>query len=95
MVPGEKGTIVEGTAGNTGIGLALIAGCRGYRTIIVIPETQTKEKKDMLKMAGAELVEVPALPYKNPNTYIKISGRIAENLGAVWANQFDNPEGNK
>ena len=90
------GTIVEGTAGNTGIGLALVANALGYRTVIVIPETQSDEKKAMLRLAGAELVEVPAVPYKNPNNYVKVSGRIAEALaktesaGAVWANQFDN-----
>jgi cysteine synthase A len=90
------GVIVEGTAGNTGIGLALVANAMGFRTVIVIPETQSDEKKDMLRLMGAELVEVPAVPYKNPNNYVKISGRIAERLaltepnGAVWANQFDN-----
>jgi cysteine synthase len=91
------GVIVEGTAGNTGIGLALIGRARGYRTVIVIPETQSQEKKDMLRLAGAELVEVPAVPYANPNNYVKVSGRLAERLaqsepgGAIWANQFDNP----
>jgi cysteine synthase A len=90
------GVIVEGTAGNTGIGLALVANAMGYRTVIVIPDTQSQEKKDMLRLAGAELVEVPAVPYSNPNNYVKISGRIADELartepnGAVWANQFDN-----
>ena len=90
------GVIVEGTAGNTGIGLALVANALGYRTVIVIPETQSQEKKDMLRMNGAELIEVPAVPYANPNNYVKVSGRIAERLaatdagGAVWANQFDN-----
>ena len=90
------GIIVEGTAGNTGIGLALVANALGYRTVIVIPETQSQEKKDMLRLAGAELVEVPAAPYANPNNYVKVSGRLAERLakedpnGAVWANQFDN-----
>lgn len=90
------GTIVEGTAGNTGIGLALVASALGFRTVIVIPETQSQEKKDMLRLAGAELVEVPAVPYKNPNNYVKLSGRLAAELaktepaGAVWANQFDN-----
>jgi cysteine synthase A len=90
------GVIVEGTAGNTGIGLALVANALGYRTVIVIPETQSDEKKQMLKLAGAELVQVPAVPYKDPNNYVKISGRIAEALakteaaGAIWANQFDN-----
>ncbi len=88
--------IVEGTAGNTGIGLTLVAKALGYRTVIVIPETQSQEKKDALKLLGAELVEVPAVPYKNPNNYVKISGRLAEELaksepnGAIWANQFDN-----
>ncbi|MCZ8102608.1 MAG: cysteine synthase A [Burkholderiales bacterium] len=90
------GTIVEGTAGNTGIGLALVGNALGFRTVIVIPDTQSQEKKDMLRLAGAELVEVPAVPYANPNNYVKVSGRLAEHLaatdpaGAVWANQFDN-----
>ncbi|WP_425062782.1 cysteine synthase A [Pyruvatibacter mobilis] len=90
------GTIVEGTAGNTGIGLALVGNALGFRTVIVIPETQTQEKKDMLRLAGAELIEVPAVPYKDPNNYVKYSGRLAEELaekepnGAIWANQFDN-----
>ncbi|MEZ5686108.1 MAG: cysteine synthase A [Paracoccaceae bacterium] len=90
------GTIVEGTAGNTGIGLALVGASMGFRTVIVIPETQSQEKKDMLRLAGAELVEVPAAPYKNPNNYVRYSGRLAEALaktepnGAIWANQFDN-----
>jgi cysteine synthase A len=90
------GTIVEGTAGNTGIGLALVADALGYRTVIVIPETQSQEKKDALRLMGAELIEVPAKPYRNPNNYVKISGRLAAKLaaelpgGAVWANQFDN-----
>ena len=84
------GTIVEGTAGNTGIGIALVANALGYKSKIVIPDTQTQEKKDMLKLAGAELIEVPAVPYKDPNNYIKYSGRLAEESGAVWANQFDN-----
>ncbi len=90
------GLIVEGTAGNTGIGLALVGNVLGYRTLIVIPETQSQEKKDMLRLSGAELKEVPALPYRDPQNYIKISGRLAEELnlsdskGAVWANQFDN-----
>ena len=98
----EKGTlrpggvIVEGTAGNTGIGLALVGNALGFRTVIVIPETQTDEKKQMLRLAGADLVEVPAVPYRNPNNYVKISGRLADRLnqtepnGAIWANQFDN-----
>ncbi|MBD8555790.1 cysteine synthase A [Rhizobium sp. CFBP 8762] len=90
------GVIVEGTAGNTGIGLALVAKALGYRTVIVIPETQAQEKKDALRLLGAELIEVPALPYKNPNNYVRLSGRLAEQLaktepnGAIWANQFDN-----
>jgi cysteine synthase A len=90
------GVIVEGTAGNTGIGLALVANAMGFRTVIVIPETQSQEKKDMLRLQGAQLVEVPAVPYANPNNYVKLSGRLAERLagedpaGAVWANQFDN-----
>ena len=90
------GVIVEGTAGNTGIGLALVGNALGYRTVIVIPNTQSQEKKDMLRLAGAELVEVPAAPYANPNNYVKVSGRLAERLassepnGAIWANQFDN-----
>ncbi|ETW11817.1 cysteine synthase A [Roseivivax marinus] len=90
------GTIVEGTAGNTGIGLALVGRSLGFKTVIVIPETQSQEKKDMIRLAGAELVEVPAVPYKNPNNYVRYSGRLAEELartethGAIWANQFDN-----
>jgi cysteine synthase A len=90
------GVIVEGTAGNTGIGLALVANARGYRTVIVIPETQSQEKKDMLRLCGAEVREVAAVPYKNPENYVRVSGRLAGELaasepnGAVWANQFDN-----
>jgi cysteine synthase A len=90
------GVIVEGTAGNTGIGLCVVANALGYRTVIVIPETQSAEKKDALRLLGAELIEVPAVPYRDANNYVKISGRIAEQLarsepaGAVWANQFDN-----
>ncbi|KAA8609086.1 cysteine synthase [Salipiger aestuarii] len=90
------GTIVEGTAGNTGIGLALVGASMGFKTVIVIPETQSQEKKDMLRLAGAELVQVPAAPYANPNNYVRYSGRLAEQLartaphGAIWANQFDN-----
>jgi cysteine synthase A len=90
------GVIVEGTAGNTGIGLALVANAMGFRTVIVIPDTQSQEKKDMLRLQGAQLVEVPAVPYVNPNNYVKYSGRLAEQLakqeaaGAIWANQFDN-----
>src|SRR3954466_8527147 len=92
----KGGVIVEGTAGNTGIGLALVGNALGYRSVIVIPETQSQEKKDALRLFGAELVEVPAVPYSNPNNYVKISGRLAEQLaksepdGAIWANQFDN-----
>ena len=90
------GLIVEGTAGNTGIGLALVGNARGYRTLIVIPETQSQEKKDMLRLCGAELMEVPALPYKNPDNYVHVSERVAadkaktEPNGALWANQWDN-----
>ena len=84
------GTIVEGTAGNTGIGLALVGNARGYRTVIVIPETQSQEKKDMLRLCGAELREVPAVPYKDSNNYVHVSERLAKELGAFWANQWDN-----
>jgi cysteine synthase A len=90
------GLIVEGTAGNTGIGLALVGNARGYRTLIVIPETQSQEKKDMLRLCGAEVREVAAVPYANPDNYVKLSGRLTEELaatephGAIWANQFDN-----
>ena len=77
---GPGGVIVEGTAGNTGIGLTLVAKALGYRTVIVIPDTQSQEKKDALKLLGAELIEVPAVPYKNPNNYVKVSGRLAEQL---------------
>ncbi|HXC54079.1 MAG TPA: cysteine synthase A [Rhizomicrobium sp.] len=90
------GVIVEGTAGNTGIGLAVVGNALGFRTVIVIPDTQSQEKKDALRLLGAELIEVPAVPYKDPNNYVKVSGRIAERLarseanGALWANQFDN-----
>ena len=90
------GTIVEGTAGNTGIGLALVGASMGFRSVIVIPETQSQEKKDMIRLAGAELVQVPAAPYRNPNNYVRYSQRLAEALaktepnGAIWANQFDN-----
>ena len=90
------GVIVEGTAGNTGIGLTLVGNAMGFRSVIVIPETQSQEKKDTLRLCGAELVEVPAVPYSNPNNYVKISGRLAAQLakteknGAIWANQFDN-----
>jgi cysteine synthase len=94
LTPG--GVIVEGTAGNTGIGLALVANARGYRTVIVIPETQSQEKKDMLRLCGAELREVPAVPYKNPNNYVHIAERVAKELsaseprGVLYANQWDN-----
>ena len=90
------GTIVEGTAGNTGIGLTVVGNALGFRTVIVIPETQSQEKKDALRLLGAQLVEVPALPYKNPNNYVHYSQRLAEALaktepnGAIWANQWDN-----
>lgn len=99
LTPG--GTIVEGTAGNTGIGLALVGASMGFRTVIVIPETQSQEKKDTLRLCGAELVQVPAVPYKNPNNYVKYSQRLAERLnetepnGAIWANQFDNTANRK
>jgi len=90
------GTIVEGTAGNTGIGLTVVANALGFRTVIVIPQTQSQEKKDALRLLGAQLVEVPALPYKNPNSYVHYSERLAQELaktepnGAIWANQWDN-----
>jgi cysteine synthase A len=90
------GRIVEGTAGNTGIGLAMVAAASGYRTTIVIPRTQSQEKKDAIRLLGAELVEVDAVPYSNPDNYVRYSGRLAEELnakepgGAIWANQFDN-----
>ncbi len=90
------GLIVEGTAGNTGIGLALVANALGYKTVIVIPDTQSQEKKDLLRLQGAELIEVPAVAYSDPNNYVKLSGRLAARLatehkaGAIWANQFDN-----
>lgn len=90
------GTIVEGTAGNTGIGLTLLANALGFRSVIVIPDTQAQEKKDTLRLLGAEVVEVPAVPYKNPNNYVKYSARLAKAIdanaaaGAIWANQFDN-----
>jgi len=90
------GTIVEGTAGNTGIGLSMVANALGFKSVIVIPDTQSQEKKDALRLNGAELIEVPAVPYRNPNNYVKVSGRLAEKLakelpeGAIWANQFDN-----
>src|SRR6201985_2258486 len=90
------GSIVEGTAGNTGIGLAVVGNALGFKTVIVIPDTQSQEKKDALRLMGAHLIECPAVPYKNPNNYVKLSGRLAEQLakteknGAIWANQFDN-----
>src|SRR6202000_1386455 len=90
------GVIVEGRAGNKGIGLAVVGNILGFRTVIVIPETQSQEKKDALRLLGAELIEVPAVPYKDPNNYVRLSGRLAEQLarteknGAIWANQFDN-----
>jgi cysteine synthase len=90
------GVIVEGTAGNTGIGIALVANARGYRTVIVMPETQSQEKKDMLRLCGVDLRLVPALPYANPGNYVRYSGTLAEEMaktepnGAIWANQFDN-----
>src|ERR1700724_4121240 len=90
------GVIVEGTAGNTGIGLALVGNAMGFRSVIVIPQTQSQEKKDTLRLCGAELIEVPAVGYANPNNYVKVSGRVAEKLavaqpnGAAWSNQFDN-----
>src|SRR5499425_1431483 len=90
------GVIVEGTAGNTGIGLALVGNALGFRSVIVIPDTQSQEKKDALRICGAELIEVPAVPFSNPNNYVKLSGRLADELaktdrnGAIWANQFDN-----
>ncbi len=90
------GTIVEGTAGNTGIGLALVANAKGYRTVIVIPDSQSREKKEMLKLCGADLREVPPAPYKDPANYVRYSGRLADKLaatlpgGVIWANQFDN-----
>ncbi len=84
------GTVVEGTAGNTGIGLALVGNARGYRTVIVMPETQSKEKQDAIRMTGAELRLVPAKPFKDPGNYVHVSRRLAEEISAVWANQFDN-----
>jgi len=85
------GTIVEGTAGNTGIGLTLVGNARGYRSVIVVPETQSPDKIDMLRMIGADLRLVPAKPFRDPGNYVHVSGRLAEELGAFWANQFDNP----
>ena len=95
VAPG--GVIVEGTAGNTGIGLALVANARGYRIVIVIPETQSQEKMDMLRLCGAELMPVPAKPYRDPGNYVRVSERVASDYaqrepnGAWWANQWDNP----
>src|SRR5207302_3318295 len=90
------GTVVEGTAGNTGIGIAVVGNALGLKSVIVIPDTQSQEKKDALRLLGAQLIEVPAVPYKDPNNYVKVSRRLAEQLavsevnGAIWANQFDN-----
>src|SRR5258708_17899091 len=90
------GTVVEGTAGNTGIGIAVVGNALGLRSVIVIPDTQSQEKKDALRLLGAQLIEVPAVPYKDPNNYVKVSDRLAahlaksEPMGAIWANQFDN-----
>ncbi|NCU55230.1 MAG: cysteine synthase A, partial [Candidatus Fonsibacter ubiquis] len=86
----KGGTIVEGTAGNTGIGIAIIAKELGIKTVIVIPETQSKEKKDTLRELGAELIEVPAVPYDNPNNYVKYAKKVADDIGGYWGNQFDN-----
>src|SRR5260370_31514880 len=89
------GAVVEGTAGNPGIGLALVANALGFRTVIVIPNTQSQEKKDMLRLCGAQLIEVPAVPYSNPNNYVRLSGRLpgplakTDSNGAIWANPFD------
>ncbi|HQT60844.1 MAG TPA: cysteine synthase A [Acidiphilium sp.] len=90
LTPGKPGIIVEGTAGNTGIGLTLVANARGYRSIVVMPETQSQEKKDFLQMIGADLRLVPAKPYRDPGNYVHVSRRIAEEVGGCWANQFDN-----
>jgi cysteine synthase A len=90
LVPGRPGTVVEGTAGNTGIGLALAANAMGWRSVIVVPETQSREKLDYLRMIGADLRLVPAKPFSDPGNYVHVSRRLAEELGAVWANQFDN-----
>src|SRR6476620_4893140 len=98
---GPGGLVVESTAGNTGIGLALVASARGYRTLIVIPETQSQEKKDMLRLCGAELVEVPAAPYSNPNNYQHVGRRLAEQLkkteknGVIFADQWNNLDNRK
>lgn len=90
LVPGQPGTIVEGTAGNTGIGIALAANAMGWRSVIVVPETQSREKLDYLRMIGADLRLVQAKPFSDPGNYVHVSKRLAEELGAVWANQFDN-----
>src|SRR4051812_2834384 len=92
----QGGTVVEGTAGNTGIGIAVVGNALGLKSVIVIPDTQSQEKKDALRLLGAQLIEVPAAPYKDPNNYVKISDRLAaqlnesEPMGAIWVNQFDN-----
>jgi len=85
------GVVVEGTAGNTGIGLALVGNARGYRTVIVMPNSQSQEKKDLLRLCGAELREVPAVPFRDPGNYVHVSERVAQELGGFWANQWDNP----
>ena len=90
LIPGQPGTVVEGTAGNTGIGLTLVGNARGYRTVIVMPDTQSREKIDFLRMIGADLRLVPAKPYSDPGNYVRFSERLADELGGVWANQFDN-----
>ncbi|MCS6931919.1 MAG: cysteine synthase A [Acetobacteraceae bacterium] len=91
LVPGRPGVVVEGTAGNTGIGLCLAANAMGWRSVIVVPETQAKEKLEFLRMIGADLRLVPAKPFSDPGNYVHVSRRLAEEMGAVWANQFDNP----
>lgn len=91
LTSGQPGTIVEGTAGNTGIGITLVANARGYRSVIVVPETQSREKIDFLRMIGADLRLVPAKPFSDPGNYVHVSRRLAEEMGAVHANQFDNP----
>ncbi|MCX7685740.1 MAG: cysteine synthase A [Acetobacteraceae bacterium] len=91
LVPGRPGVVVEGTAGNTGIGLCLAANAMGWRSVIVVPETQAKEKLEFLRMIGADLRLVPARPFSDPGNYVHVSRRLAEEMGAVWANQFDNP----
>ena len=90
LTPFQPGTIVEGTAGNTGIGVALAANARGWKSVIVVPETQSREKIDFLRMIGADLRLVPAKPFRDPGNYVHGSRRLAEEMGAVWANQFDN-----